>query len=70
MRQVVLRGRKGIRPKSVRGVGKTRDNRFLRVVLLTATCIDEAQDVCFMSMPSFVKPEAFRARVRVLGRAV
>ena len=69
MRKSILRGNKGRSPQSVRGVGKAQDKRFLRIVMLTAECIDEAQDVCFTYLPAWWWPEAFRSTVRVLGGA-
>lgn len=69
MRKASLRGVKGKRPRSVSGTGKAQDPRFRRLVLLTVTCIDESQDVCFIYLPLFMYPEAFRSTVKVLGRA-
>ena len=67
MRQAVLRGRQGKWPQSVRGTGKGVKSHFLRAVLCEVECVDEAQDVCFTYMPSWMFPGAFRATVRVLS---
>ena len=67
MLQASLRGRQGKWPQSVRGTGKGVNRPFLRVVLCEVECVDEAQDVCFMFLPSFVNHEAFRSTVRVLS---